>query len=92
MESTKRIIIDAIVKEDGKLYLDFKTESNVSAPSVNELLTILSSSLVMSIKLACRDLDYEKQGKLIKDVFDYLKSDLFDGDAFKDLSIKTEEL
>jgi hypothetical protein len=46
----------------------------------------------MSTKLACTDLDYETQGKLIKDVFDNLKSDLFSADSFKDMEIKIDEL
>jgi hypothetical protein len=57
-----------------------------------ELLTIMVSGLVMTTKIACKELDYETQGKLLKDVFDNLKKDLFDGDSFKDLDIRLEEL
>ena len=46
----------------------------------------------MMVGYICEELDYETQGKLIKDVFNNLKKDLFDGDAFKDLDIRLEEL
>ena len=50
------------------------------------------SGLVMTTKIACEGLDHKTQGKMIKDVFDLLKSDLFDYDSFIDLEIKTDEL
>jgi hypothetical protein len=50
------------------------------------------SALAMSTRVACEDLEYEKQGRLITDVFTNLKKDLFNGDSFKDLDIKLGEL
>ncbi len=46
----------------------------------------------MSTRVACKDLDYKKQGELIHDVFNSLKKELFNGDSFKDLNIKVDEL
>jgi hypothetical protein len=92
MEGIKRIIIESEIKEDGRLHLNFNTFKEDTYPSRFELLTIMVSGLVMTTKIACKELDYETQGKLLKDVFDNLKKDLFDGDSFKDLDIRLEEL
>ena len=92
MEGIKRIIIESEIKEDGRLHLNFNKFKEDTYPSRFELLAIMVSGLVMTTKMACEELDYETQGKLIKDVFDNLKKDLFDGDSFKDLDIRLEEL
>ena len=92
MKGIKRIIIESEVKEDGRLYLNFRKFQEDDLPDRFELLTIMVSGLVMTTKIACEGLDHKTQGKLIKDVFDLLKSDLFDYDSFIDLEIKTEEL
>jgi hypothetical protein len=92
MKDKKRIIIEAEVKEDGRLHLNFNTFKEDTHPTRYELLSIMVHGLVMTTKIACEGLDYETQGKLIKDVFDILKKDLFDYDSFIDLKIKTEEL
>lgn len=92
MEGIKRIIIESEIKEDGRLHLNFNKFKEDTYPSRFELLVIMVSGLVMTTKMACEELDYETQGKLIKDVFNNLKKDLFDGDAFKDLDIRLEEL
>ncbi len=92
MEGIKRIIIESEIKEDGRLHLNFNKFKEDTYPSRFELLAIMVSGLVMTTKMACEELDYETQGKLIKDVFNNLKKDLFDGDAFKDLDIRLEEL
>jgi hypothetical protein len=92
MEGIKRIIIEAEVKEDDRMYINFSKFSDDVLPNRFEVLSILVSSLVMSTKLACSDLDYESQGKLIDDVFTNLKKDLFSGDSFKDMEIKIDEL
>lgn len=92
MKGKKKFTIVSEVKEDGRLYLNFEMYEGESLPTKFELLSIMSSGLVMVTKMACNGLNYEKQGKLITDVFDLLKRDLFDGDSFKDLEIKKEEL
>ena len=92
MEGIKRIIIESEIKEDGRLHLNFNKFKEDIYPSRFELLAIMVSGLVMTTKIACEELDYETQGKLLKDVFDNLKKDLFDGDSFKDLDIRLEEL
>jgi len=91
MEKKKNITIVSEVKEDGRLYLNFEMDSN-SCPTKLELLSIMTNGLVMVTKMVCEGLEYESQGKLITDVFDLLKNNLFDGDSFKDLKIKKEEL
>ena len=92
MEGIKRIIIESEIKEDGRLHLNFNKFKEDTYPNRFELLAIMVSGLVMTTKMSCEELDYETQGKLIKDVFNNLKKDLFDGDAFKDLDIRLEEL
>ena len=92
MEDIKRIIIEAEVKEDGRLYLNFNRFKDDTLPNRFELLSIMVSALAMSTRVACKDLEYEKQGRLITDVFTNLKKDLFNGDSFKDLDIKLGEL
>jgi len=92
MEGMKRIIIEAEVKEDGRIYINFSKFADDVMPNRFETLGILVSSLVMSTKLACADLDYEKQGDLIRDVFANLKNDIFSADSFKDMEIKLDEL
>jgi len=92
MEGIKRIIIEAEVKEDGRLYLNFNRFKDDTLPNRFELLSIMVGALGMSTRVACEDLEYEKQGRLITDVFTNLKKDLFNGDSFKDLDIKLEEL
>jgi hypothetical protein len=67
-------------------------ENSSTCPTKFELLSIMTSGLVMVTKIACEELDYDTQGKLITDVFDLLKRDLFDGDSFKDLAINREVL
>lgn len=92
MKGKKKVTIVSEVKEDGRLYLNFEMYSGESNPTKFELLSIMTSGLVMVTKMACDGLNYEKQGKIINDVFDILKKDLFDYDSFIDLEIKTEEL
>jgi len=91
MEGKKIITIVSEVKEDGRLYLDFGIHK-ISGITKLELLSIMTNGLVMSTKMVCEDLDYESQGKLITDVFDLLKNNLFDSDSFKDLDVKIKEL
>lgn len=93
MEGKKIFTIVSEVKEDGRLYLNFEMiEDGSTCPTKFELLSIMTSGLAMTTKIACEGLDYDTQGKIITDIFDLLKRDLFDGDSFKDLAIKTEEL
>jgi hypothetical protein len=92
MKGKKKVTIVSEVKEDGRLYLNFEMYEGDSGPTKFELLSIMVSGLVMTTKIACEGLDHKTQGKMIKDVFDLLKSDLFDYDSFKDLEIKMEEL
>jgi hypothetical protein len=92
MKGKKKVTILSEVKEDGRLYLNFEMYEGDSGPTKLELLSIMTSGLVMVTKMACEGLDYETQGKLITDVFDLIKKDLFDYDSFIDLEIKKEEL
>ena len=92
MKGIKRIIIESEVKEDGRIYLNFSKFADDVFPSRFELLSIMTHGLGMTTRIACEDLEYKKQGELITDVFNVLKKELFDGDSFKDLDIKTEEL
>ena len=92
MEGVKKIIIEAEVKEDNRLHLNFSKFKDDTLPNRFELLSIMVSGLSMVTRVACKDLNYEKQGEIIHDVFNSLKKELFNGDSFKDLNIMADEL
>lgn len=92
MSIKREIIIESEVKEDGRIYLNFKFFKGETVPSRLELLSIMTHGLGMSIRIACEELEYEKQGEIITDVFNALKKDLFDTGSFGDLMVNMEEL
>ena len=85
MEELKRIILEGTVKDDGRLYLNFKYFQDDKIMSDLELVGLLTASLSMSVKSAITNMDYETQGRLLKDVIETLESEFSSCDSFKDL-------
>tara|TARA_R100000951_G_C2627409_1_gene176477 strand:+ start:75 stop:371 length:297 start_codon:yes stop_codon:yes gene_type:complete len=87
-EEIKRIILEGNVKDDGRIYLNFKYFQEDKRMSDLELVGLLTASLSMSIKSAITNMDYETQGRFLKDVMGKIESEFFDIEAFKDLNKK----
>lgn len=85
-EQLKRIILEGNVK-DGRVYLNFKYFQKDKRMSDLELVGLLTASLCMSIKSAITDMDYETQGRFLKDIMGKIESEFFDNESFKDLKI-----
>ena len=85
MEELKRIILEGTVKDDGRLYLNFKYFQDDKIMSDLEVVGLLTASLSMSVKSAITNMDYETQGRLLKDVIETLESEFSSCDSFKDL-------
>jgi len=85
MEELKRIILEGTVKDDGRLYLNFKYFQDDKIIPDLELVGLLTASLSMSVKSAITNMDYETQGRLLKDVIETLESEFSSCDSFKDL-------
>ena len=85
MEELKRIILEGTVKDDGRLYLNFKYFQDDKIMSDLEVVGLLTASLSMSVKSAITNMDYETQGRLLKDVIESLESQFSSCDSFKDL-------
>jgi hypothetical protein len=78
-----KLVIDYEVKDDGRLYLDFKTSNGKI--NTKELLTVLTSSLSMTVKMVAKEMTTEEEGKMVRDILTFLSHDFFDNDSFKDL-------
>ena len=85
MEELKRIILEGDIKEDDRLYINFKYFSEDKVMSDLELVGLLTASLSMTIKSTIKNMDYETQGRLLKDVIETLESEFSSCDSFKDL-------
>ncbi len=85
MEELKRIILEGTVKDDGRLYLNFKYFQDDKIMSDLEVVGLLTASLSMSVKSAITNMDYETQGRLLRDVIESLESQFSSCDSFKDL-------
>jgi len=85
MGEIKRIILEGKIKEDNRLYINFKFFQDDRILDDLEIVALLVSSLSMSIKSAIVNMDYETQGRLLKDVLDTLESEFSSCDSFKDL-------
>jgi len=81
----KRIILEGKIKEDNRLYINFKFFQDDRILDDLEIVALLVSSLSMSVKSAMTNMDYETQGRLLKDVLGNLENDFFNIDSFKDL-------
>jgi hypothetical protein len=81
----KRIILEGKIKEDNRLYINFKFFQDDRILDDLEIVALLVASLSMSVKSAIANMDYETQGRLLKDVLGKLENDFFNIDSFKDL-------
>ena len=85
MGELKRVILEGENKDDGRLYINFKYFQDDKIMSELEIVGLLTASLSMSIKSIIVNMDYETQGRLLKDVVGTLESEFSSCDSFKDL-------
>jgi hypothetical protein len=85
MGELKRIILEGEIKDDDRLYIKFKYFQDDRIMSELEIVGLLTASLSMSIKSTIVNMDYETQGRLLKDVLGTLESEFSSCDSFKDL-------
>ena len=84
-EQTRRIIIESTIKNDKRMYLNFKYFSGDYIMDNFETLSVLQSALSMVVKLTIKDMDYESQGRLLSDIIGGIESEFANSDSFKDL-------
>lgn len=85
MGELKRIILEGEIKDDDRFYINFKYFKEDRIMSELEIVGLLTASLSMSIKSTIVNMDYETQGRLLKDVLGTLESEFSSCDSFKDL-------
>lgn len=80
------LVIEYEVKDDGRLYLDFKTKSGqrIKYP---ELLSVMVSSLSMVIRMSGEN-GFKTEGQVYGEVINHLEKEFINPDSFKDLEIK----
>jgi hypothetical protein len=80
-----KVVIEYETKDDGKLYLTFKTVDGKVKPQ--ELVTILCSALSMTVKMTTESLELTPQdeGKMVREILTFLSNDFFDNNSFNDL-------
>lgn len=79
------LIIGYEVREDGRMYLDLK--SNKGKTDYSELLTVSVAALSMMIRMA-GEKGHKTEGEVFESVINHLKSEFINSDSFKDLKIK----
>ena len=79
------LIIGYEVREDGRMYLDLK--SNKGLAEYSELLTVTVAALSMMIRMA-GEKGHKTEGEVFESVINHLKSEFINSDSFKDLMIK----
>jgi hypothetical protein len=79
------LIIGYEVREDGRMYLDLK--SNKGLTEYSELLTVTVAALSMMIRMA-GEKGHKTEGEVFESVINHLKSEFINSDSFKDLKIK----
>jgi len=84
-EQTRRIIIESTIKNDKRMYLNFRYFSGDYIMDNFETLSVLQSALSMAVKLTIKDMDYESQGRLLKDIIGNIENEFANPDSFKDL-------
>lgn len=84
-EQTRRLIIESTIKNDKRMYLNFKYFSGDYIMDNFETLSVLQSALSMVVKLTIKDMDYESQGRLLKDIIRNIENEFANPDSFKDL-------
>jgi hypothetical protein len=79
------LIIGYEVREDGRMYLDLK--SNKGLTEYSELLTVTVAALSMMIRMA-GEKGHKTEGEVFESVINHLKSEFINSDSFKDLKIQ----
>ena len=79
------LIIGYEVREDGRMYLDLK--SNKGLTEYSELLTVTVAALSMMMRMA-GEKGHKTEGEVFESVINHLKSEFINSDSFKDLKIK----
>ena len=79
------LIIGYEVREDGRMYLDLK--SNKGKTDYSELLTVSVAALSMMIRMA-GEKGHKTEGEIFESVINHLHSEFINPDSFNDLKIK----
>ena len=79
------LIIGYEVREDGRMYLDLK--SNKGLTNYSELLTVSVAALSMLIRMAGEQ-GHKTEAEVFESVINHLHSEFVNPDTFKDLKIK----
>jgi hypothetical protein len=79
------LIIGYEVREDGRMYLDLK--SNKGMTDYSELLTVTVAALSMMIRMA-GEKGHKTEGEVFESVINHLHNEFVNPDSFKDLEIK----
>ena len=79
------LIIGYEVREDGRMYLDLK--SNKGLTNYSELLTVSVAALSMLIRMAGEQ-GHKTEAEVFESVINHLHSEFVNPDSFKDLKIK----
>ena len=79
------LIIGYEVREDGRMYLDLK--SNKGMTNYSELLTVSVAALSMMIRMV-GEINHKTEGEIFETVINHLHSEFINPDSFKDLEIK----
>lgn len=84
MEQKYQVIVDATLKEDGRMYLNLKqpSEGVSSILTIEEIRPILAGGLAMSIR-ASKD-----ESKAMREVMQYLEEEFVNSDSFSDLKLR----
>ena len=79
-----QVIVDATLKEDGRMYLNLKqpSEGVSSILTIEEIRPILAGGLAMSIR-ASKD-----ESKAMREVMQYLEEEFVNSDSFSDLKLR----
>lgn len=86
MEDLKKtLIIDSII--EGELeHIKFSHFKGDEPLNDRQIVTLLTKSLAMSIKVLIEDMDYEDQGTLMKNIISYIEDSFASVDSFKNLT------
>jgi len=79
------LIIGYEVRDDGRMYLDLK--SNKGLTDYSELLTVSVAALSMMIRMA-GEKGHKTEGEIFESVINHLHSEFINADSFRDLKIK----
>ena len=78
------IVIEYEVREDGRMYLDLKSDKTVKYPV---LLSVMTGALGMVIRMSGEH-GHKTEGEVFRDVINHLTDEFVNPDSFKDLDIK----